>query len=210
MRTDQAASVAVVRHPLVMGPRLRGMAPSCYSFGAARSQLSTNTVCAMKCSYQPESALPVHAHDYPQLTMVLRGGYWEQRAGTTMACEEGAVLFRPAGDSHSNRFSTEEAVCLSLSRSSGPPCTCTRGPTVHVCCEAHQGIEGRELDASPTRLTMWLALAFDVTATPSSDVLDQRLQRPPIVGQGIHHWCWNSLGRPSCKSARLAPIDSHG
>ncbi len=90
------------------------MAPSCYSFGTARSQLSTNSVCAMECSYQADSALPVHAHDYPQLTMVLRGGYWEQRAGTTMACEEGAVLFRPGGDSHSNRFSTEGAVCLNL------------------------------------------------------------------------------------------------
>ena len=90
------------------------MAPSCHSFGTARSQLSTKTVCAMECSYQAESALPVHAHDYPQLTMVLRGGYWEQRSGTTMACKEGAVLFRPAGDSHSNRFSTEGAVCLNL------------------------------------------------------------------------------------------------
>ncbi len=97
MRTDQAASVAVVRHPLVMGPRLRGMAPSCYSFGTARSQLSTNTVCAMECSYQPESALPVHAHDYPQLTMVLRGGYWEQRAGTTMCLRGRRCPASPSG-----------------------------------------------------------------------------------------------------------------
>ena len=31
-----------------------------------------------------------------------------------MACGEGSVLFRPAGDSHSNRFSTEGAICLNL------------------------------------------------------------------------------------------------
>lgn len=90
------------------------MAPSCYAFGTAQSQLTANTVCAMECSYEAESALPVHAHNYPQLTMVLRGGYWEQRAGTTMACEVGAALFRPAGDSHSNRFASEGAVCLNL------------------------------------------------------------------------------------------------
>ena len=68
----------------------------------------------MECSYQPESTLPVHVHEYPQLTMVLRGGYVEQHAGTTMACEEGTVLFRPAGDAHSNRFSAEGAACLNV------------------------------------------------------------------------------------------------
>ena len=89
-------------------------APSCYGFGTARSQLVSKTVCAMECSYPAGSTLPTHAHDYPQLTMVLRGGYVEKHAGTTMACEEGTVLFRPAGDPHANRFSAEGAACLNI------------------------------------------------------------------------------------------------
>ncbi len=90
------------------------MATSCYGFGSARSKLVTRAVCAMECTYERDSALPVHAHAHPQLTMVLRGGYVEQHGGTSMACEEGAIVFRPAGDAHADRFSTEGASCLNL------------------------------------------------------------------------------------------------
>ena len=68
----------------------------------------------MECTYGADSALPVHAHAHPQLTMVLRGGYVEQHGRTSMTCEEGALVFRPAGDAHADRFSIEGAACLNV------------------------------------------------------------------------------------------------
>ncbi len=68
----------------------------------------------MECTYEADSALPVHAHEHPQLTMVLRGGYVERHGGISMSCEEGTVLFRPAGDAHADRFSAKGAACLNV------------------------------------------------------------------------------------------------
>jgi len=90
------------------------MATSCYGFGAARSKLVTRAVCAMECAYEADSTLPKHWHDHPQLTMVLRGAYVEQHGGTSMACEEGTLVFRPAGDAHADRFSIAGAACLNV------------------------------------------------------------------------------------------------
>src|SRR5258705_8259896 len=59
------------------------MAPSCHSFGTARSQLSTKTVCAMECSYQAESALPVLGAECLQRALQLH------RCGAPESCAVG-------------------------------------------------------------------------------------------------------------------------
>jgi AraC family transcriptional regulator len=64
--------------------------------------------------YTPGLTLPPHTHESASFTFVRRGAYVEEHATRQFACVPGKVLFRGAGQRHSNRFGPHGADCLML------------------------------------------------------------------------------------------------
>lgn len=62
--------------------------------------------------YAPGFAMGVHDHPQAYLTAVLAGAYDERMTDAGRTCEQGDVVFRPAGEPHASRFHDGGARCL--------------------------------------------------------------------------------------------------
>lgn len=63
-------------------------------------------------TYAPGVRLPKHTHEQACFCLVLQGLYTETYQQTTLTCEPLSLIFRPAGEAHSDRFSDVPVRCF--------------------------------------------------------------------------------------------------
>lgn len=63
-------------------------------------------------AYQPQARLPQHSHNQACFCLVLQGAYTEIYQRRTLTCEPLSLVFRPAGELHSDHFSSLKARCF--------------------------------------------------------------------------------------------------
>lgn len=74
------------------------------SRGKDRIEQRAGPFCFTETWHAPDLVLPTHAHAHACLHVVLEGRYQETLEGRARTHGPGAVLFKPAGANHSNRF----------------------------------------------------------------------------------------------------------
>jgi AraC family transcriptional regulator len=97
--------------------------------------------------YAPGFTMGRHAHAAAYLTLTLHGAYTEQMDGGSRTCEEGTLVFRPAGEPHASRFLGRASRCLRIRLSSEWLSRLTDGLQ----------LPGRSIDAKKGRAN-WLGL----------------------------------------------------
>src|SRR2546425_347308 len=70
-------------------------------------------------TYVPRLRLPKHTHEQACFCLVLQGRYTETYQQTTLTCEPRSLIFRPAGEAHSDRFSDEAVRCFIIEFETG-------------------------------------------------------------------------------------------
>src|SRR5262249_18623333 len=76
---------------------------------------TTKEICGLRLtekSYLPGLKTPRHCHDRSLFCLILRGAYSQTYRKTTLACKPLTILFRPAGEVHSDRFHKTGARCF--------------------------------------------------------------------------------------------------
>jgi AraC family transcriptional regulator len=63
-------------------------------------------------AYAPQARLPKHSHSQACFCLVLQGAYTEVYSRKTLNCEPFSVVFRPAGEMHSDHFSSVRVRCF--------------------------------------------------------------------------------------------------
>lgn len=56
----------------------------------------------------------VHAHTNARIVLVLRGHFQEHFGQKTRECSAGSLIFRPAGETHREKFLSQRSLCISL------------------------------------------------------------------------------------------------
>jgi AraC family transcriptional regulator len=56
----------------------------------------------------------VHLHKNARIVLVLRGQFQEHFGQKTRECSAGSLIFRPAGETHRERFLSKRSLCISL------------------------------------------------------------------------------------------------
>ena len=79
--------------------------------------LPTKTKCVgdlaiAEFSYRKDAFLANHAHDRSAFCCTLAGSYEERYAGRAFECAAHSVVFRPAGEAHSDRFGDVSTHCF--------------------------------------------------------------------------------------------------
>jgi AraC family transcriptional regulator len=69
---------------------------------------------AFEATYQPNSILAEHVHQQPLFTLVLRGEFDEVARGIRRGCRQGSVIFRAAGETHTNVVGAEGTSSLNV------------------------------------------------------------------------------------------------
>lgn len=65
-------------------------------------------------AYQPDTHIDAHYHENAYLSLLINGGYHELNHRTEDEVHPGALLFRPAGYTHANRFREQPGRCLNI------------------------------------------------------------------------------------------------
>lgn len=63
--------------------------------------------------YESESAIPLHTHESPYATVVVRGGYEEVSDGRRLHCVKGSIVVHRSGERHADRFAGA-TTCLNI------------------------------------------------------------------------------------------------
>jgi AraC family transcriptional regulator len=56
----------------------------------------------------------LHSHQNARIVLILRGQFQEHFGRKTRECSAGSLIFRPAGESHRERFLSKRSLCISL------------------------------------------------------------------------------------------------
>ena len=64
--------------------------------------------------YAAECKLPVHAHEEARFVVVLHGTFNETSRKSTHTCHPTTLVFRPAGEKHSNLFGSDPSSCINI------------------------------------------------------------------------------------------------
>ncbi len=83
-------------------------------FGAVIRRRVFGGVIAIEKAHTGGEVLPMHAHERPYLTLVLRGRYEEQHEDRCVVCAAPSVIVHPAGEVHANRFTYGDAHLVAL------------------------------------------------------------------------------------------------
>jgi AraC family transcriptional regulator len=65
-------------------------------------------------AYLPGSSQPFHAHENARFVFLLKGSFAERCERKTRSYSPFTVLFRPPQERHSDKYGTEEVVCISV------------------------------------------------------------------------------------------------
>jgi AraC family transcriptional regulator len=72
-------------------------------------------VSLIESEYRPQSELPLHQHEHANFCIVVSGGFLDEANGRdAYACEAPAVLYRPPGEAHAQRFAPDGCRCLNV------------------------------------------------------------------------------------------------
>jgi len=76
-------------------------------------------VTLVETRYPNGEVLPPHAHQRPYICAVLKGSFEENSGGARRRCRASTILFRSAGETHSDRFGPAGATCLNVELAEG-------------------------------------------------------------------------------------------
>lgn len=79
----------------------------------ASGRVSPNFTVLEVC-YGPHASLPTHSHELAYLSFVIRGRYEELVGTRTWDCGTDVLRFHPAGEVHSDRFTSSGGACLNI------------------------------------------------------------------------------------------------
>jgi AraC family transcriptional regulator len=65
--------------------------------------------------YEPETVIPVHRHEEPYATIVLRGRYRERSGSIERECAASNIVIHAPGERHCDTFASVSTSCLNLS-----------------------------------------------------------------------------------------------
>ena len=82
------------------------------TLGHQRAQLQTASFRITEAHYQPSARFAAHAHEYPSITAVIRGGFAEYFRGENETCVPQSVLIKPAAHIHSNIYGDRPTRCV--------------------------------------------------------------------------------------------------
>lgn len=80
--------------------------------GSVRRSAEFDGVRVMECVYEANTALPMHVHEHPYLTLALEGVYEETWHGGSYEFRPGSLMVRPAGTDHSDCFGSAGGRCM--------------------------------------------------------------------------------------------------
>src|SRR5436309_12653998 len=83
-------------------------------FGAITQSIHLGDVTLGESRYAPHTRTPTHAHELPNFVLVVDGGFDEQFDSHARVCGPRRLLYRPAGERHSQRFLARGSVCLTM------------------------------------------------------------------------------------------------
>jgi AraC-like DNA-binding protein/quercetin dioxygenase-like cupin family protein len=108
----------------------------------------------VEIQYEPAAFLPMHAHESRIFLLTVAGSFEETFARRARICHSPQLIYRPAGERHSQRFLQAGATCFAIELSLEP-------------AESLEGADGRlELAGRPTLFAMRL---YDEFVRPSSE-----------------------------------------
>jgi AraC family transcriptional regulator len=147
-------------------------------FGTPAASRSAGTVMLTLSDYAPAFTVPSHAHTRPYFCYVSAGGFREVGVGGSYVASRGALVFHPAGETHSDEFGASGGRCfnieisddLGLAREPGV----VRGRAVRYAAELFR--EMRAWDAASAVVAEGLARAL--VARVGFDVEVARERRP--------------------------------
>ena len=82
--------------------------------GQTVARQATNCFDVAECEYSPDERIPQHVHERASFCLVLEGGYTEENSDATVHYDAATLVFRPAGDSHTNVISPRGSLCLTV------------------------------------------------------------------------------------------------
>ena len=140
----------------------RSALPAGEYFGRASDVRHAGRVMLTLTDYAPGTVVPTHAHEHPYFCYVSAGGFDESGAGGSYAARSGALVFHPAGETHSDEFGSAGARCFNielgrtseLARDPGM----VRGAAVRYAAELYR--EMRAWDAASALVAEGLAAAL--------------------------------------------------
>ena len=86
------------------------VAPATY--GTVEARVSAGEFLLTETTHRPNFRIGRHAHAEAAVTLVLRGAFEEKFGKRPMECRPSGLLIKPAGETHSNRYSPDGARSL--------------------------------------------------------------------------------------------------
>jgi len=86
--------------------------PSGFAHGSILRARRVGTLLLAETRYAPRSRVDRHAHDHARFTLVLAGGFAEERPRGDAACGRSTLLFRDRGEPHAASIAASGAACL--------------------------------------------------------------------------------------------------
>jgi len=83
-------------------------------FGRPLATADVDGVLLTESWYEPQSGLPPHRHEHANLCLVLAGSFDEAFGTTSRSCRSAILLYRPPGESHTQRFHAHGARCVTI------------------------------------------------------------------------------------------------
>jgi len=68
----------------------------------------------IETTFAGDAVVPMHSHEQPYVSFVLRGAYTEEGPAALHACAAGTVIFHPEGETHRDRFERAGGRVLNL------------------------------------------------------------------------------------------------
>jgi AraC family transcriptional regulator len=81
-------------------------------YGAILNTQKVAELTVTENAYAPQSKLPKHSHEQACFCLVLQGTYTEIYQQKTLTCEPFSLVYRPAGEVHSDYFSNARVRCF--------------------------------------------------------------------------------------------------
>jgi AraC family transcriptional regulator len=82
------------------------------TYGEHVRHLEVEGLTLTECLRPPGLVIPSHAHEYTNISLVIKGTFMETVGRTPHECSPSSLIIRPAGESHSNHYSQTGARCL--------------------------------------------------------------------------------------------------
>ena len=142
-------------------------------FGTIARQQTFRDAGLIEIRYPPHTVLPRHAHVSPLFLLTVAGAFEETVAQRSRTCGPRRLIYRPAGEEHSQQFSSVGATCLAIEL-----------PDTRAS-ETGLAADGVELDGIHTLLAMRLYDEFRRPTTETSLVVEETVATLAAAGRAL-------------------------